>query len=1052
MSSALRDLEASFPRTVRDRGQRYFAEQRVSGLRITAETVGADVRGSRRYHVELTPSGEVLQASCECQYFESEGLCKHIWASLLALDQKAPGFLSRFEIVEEGELFSPGNAGDDYPVFPRRATSTPSRTQRLPSPWEVMLSNLEYRAQWGNEERRGDDLRVPAEVAWVLDASDGFNLNLLTYGRFPKKNGELGILRRANLSPAAVPHLTPQDAELIALLSDHDFGYRIPPQRLQVLMPRLAATGRLYFLRSTTGKLEGPLQYDERVWDFRVEVKAQDDGFLVSGAYVSGDETLPLDAALRLLNWLIVGNRIARLQTSGSSSWLETLSRTGPVVVPPEGKEKLSYALAAFPQTHSEVPPDLQMLDVEPLPSLTLAMERGDTWLGSFAVLYGDQKIVPSSSVVASAEGRFIRRRHELESEFAGRLKELGFVAWPEGKWHLSDRLLPKALSTLSFEGWRIELEGHELQTAGDLKFEVESGIDWFDVDGSGAFGDQSIGLPRLLDAARKKEKFVRLDDGSIGMISPEWMESLESLLSAGSQKGGSLRFSRNQITLLDTLLASRREAEVDADFAKLRDRLRSPEGIEPIVEPPGFGTELRPYQRTGLGWLHFMRETRFGGCLADDMGLGKTVQALALLEGIRQQQTPEERRPSLIVAPRSLMFNWKAEAARFAPELRVLDHHGIERVRDAAHFRAFDLILTTYATLQRDITHLAELELEYVLLDEAQAIKNASSQSAKAVKALRPRHRLALSGTPIENHLGELWSLFDFLNPGMLGPMRVFSSRFGGKNAPLETREQLARIIRPFVLRRTKSMVLRELPEKDEQTLWVELPEAQRRDYDELREHYRSTLLGRVHKLGMAKSKIFVLEALLRLRQAALHPALIDPDRSEESSAKLEAIEAELTILADGGHKALVFSQFTGMLDLVQRRLVDKDISFVRLDGKTRKREELVNAFQDDPEISVFLISLKAGGVGLNLTAASYVYLLDPWWNPAVEAQAVDRAHRIGQIQKVTATRIVATDTVEEKILDLQRSKKALADSIIRAEEGMLRGLDVTDLEMLLS
>lgn len=1061
MSSALSDLEYFFSRTVRSRGRAYFAEGRVLNLQIASGRASAAVSGGRRYHVVLEVKDGELTPTCECEYFRESGLCKHLWAMLIAVDQQDPAFLAGIEVIDfDGEEFDDLDEFDEIQEPPaareRRSWGTPlpSRNQRIPAPWEVMLNSLEYRAAWGYEEQTRREARVPAEVAWVLDPSDGFHLNLVTYGRFRKKNGELGVFRRANLSPGAIPHLPPEDAELVALLSDHDFGYRIPPQRLQVLMPRLAATGRLYFIRppAQAGRLEGPLQFDPRVWDLRVTIKPHEDGYVVSGVYASGEDTLPLDRTLDLFNWLITENRIARLHVTASASWLDILSRFGAVVVPSEGKEKLSHVLAALPQTDLEVPPELQMLDVEPVPMLTFAMERSDSWLASFAVLYGDQKIVPSSSMVASAGGHFIRRRHALEATYETRLGELGFAAWPEGKWHLPDRLMPKALSTLSFEGWHIELEGHPLQTAGDLSFEVESGIDWFDVGGSGAFGEQKVDLPRLLEAVRRKEKFIRLDDGSIGMISPEWMESLESLLSAGSQKGDALRFIRNQLTLLDTLLATRREAKVDADFAQLRDRLRAPEGIEPLFEPSGFGTELRPYQRTGLGWLHFLRETRFGGCLADDMGLGKTVQALALLEGLRQSRNPDERCPSLIVAPRSLMFNWKAEAARFTPEMRVLDHHGIERVRDAEHFRSYDLILTTYATLQRDIAHLAEVELEYVILDEAQAIKNASSQSAKAVKALRGRHRLALSGTPIENHLGELWSLFDFLNPGMLGPMRAFSSRFGSKNAPLETREQLARIIRPFIMRRTKAMVLRELPEKDEQTLWVELPEAQRRDYDELREHYRSTLLGRVQKMGMAKSKMFVLEALLRLRQAALHPALIDASRGDESSAKLEALEAELTILADGGHKALVFSQFTGMLDLVQQRLVEKDISFVRLDGRTRKREELVTAFQEDPSIQVFLISLKAGGVGLNLTAASYVYLLDPWWNPAVEAQAVDRAHRIGQQQRVTATRLVATDTVEEKILELQKNKKALADSIIRAEDGGLRGLDVSDLEMLLS
>jgi len=338
-------------------------------------------------------------------------------------------------------------------------------------------------------------------------------------------------------------------------------------------------------------------------------------------------------------------------------------------------------------------------------------------------------------------------------------------------------------------------------------------------------------------------------------------------------------------------------------------------------------------------------------------------------------------------------------------------------------------------------------------VLDEAQAVKNAGTESAKAVRLLRGGHRLALSGTPVENHLGELWSLFEFLNPGMLGAASVFKLAGGvGRNPDEETRRLLAHGLRPFILRRTKEQVARELPPKTEQTIYCELKPTQRKLYNELRQHYRDALLKRVETDGLAKSKIQVLEALLRLRQAACHPGLLDPKRSGEASAKLDTLLEQLREVVDEGHKALVFSQFTSLLAIVRERLDADGAVYEYLDGQTRDRQACVERFQNDAGCRLFLISLKAGGLGLNLTAADYVFLLDPWWNPAVEAQAVDRAHRIGQVRQVFAYRLIARDTVEEKVLELQQTKRDLAAAIIGEDNSLIRNLRREDLELLLS
>jgi SNF2 family DNA or RNA helicase len=516
-----------------------------------------------------------------------------------------------------------------------------------------------------------------------------------------------------------------------------------------------------------------------------------------------------------------------------------------------------------------------------------------------------------------------------------------------------------------------------------------------------------------------------------------------------GQSDDESLRFKPSQAMILDALLAAQPDAEVDAHFAQVREKLHSFEGVQPAAAPKGFVGKLREYQSAGLGWLHFLRDFQFGGCLADDMGLGKTVQLLAFLQARRAAPEGGERRPSLVVAPRSLVFNWIDEAARFAPDLEVLDYTGAGRGALRRRLESCDLIVTTYGTLRRDADFFSALELDCAVLDEAQAIKNSASLTARAARLLRARQRLALSGTPIENHLGELLSLFEFLNPGMLGRAGTFAELAGRGSADPDL-QALSTALRPFFLRRRKEEVLADLPPKTEQVLLCTLGKQERRRYDELREHYRASLLARESEVGLGRMKIHVLEALLRLRQAALHPGLIDDQRTDEGSAKLDALLPRLEAAAESGKKALVFSQFTGLLSIVRKRLDTAGIPYEYLAGRTRDRKQRVERFQTDAAVPLFLISLKAGGQGLNLTAADYVFLLDPWWNPAVEAQAVDRAHRIGRERPVVAYRLIARGTIEERVQELQASKRALASALFGESAGGLAGLTRADLESL--
>ncbi|MCX5662618.1 MAG: DEAD/DEAH box helicase [Planctomycetota bacterium] len=685
-----------------------------------------------------------------------------------------------------------------------------------------------------------------------------------------------------------------------------------------------------------------------------------------------------------------------------------------------------------------------------------------------------------------------IRRDLRREQDALVTLANLGFRNHPNNGSEtllLPVKRVMGAVAHLLGQGWVVTADQRTIRNAAAPRLSIASGIDWFEVRGGVRFatsnGEQEISLPDLLAAARDGKTMITLDDGSQGLLPQEWLERHGLLTAIGKADGDVLRFAPNQAALLDALLDERDLEQVDARFEQARSRLRRFEGIEPCQPAPSFVGSLRPYQAEGLGWMDFLRQFGMGGVLADDMGLGKTIQVLAMLDSRYSDAPPagdaagasgvpsqprREHRPSIIVVPRSVVFNWLDEARQFAPRLRVQAYTGAGREALREAFGNHDVIVTSYGLMRRDIAELRKHTFDYIVLDEAQAIKNPSSQSAKAARLIDANHRLALTGTPVENHLGDLWSIFEFLNPGLLGSSTGFGRLVRGDEAPdpadpdaggppasldADHAVQVARALRPFILRRTKSQVLKDLPEKTEQTIVCELEPEQRKLYDQLREHYRAALLsgGANGSSGLAGGQtMMVLEALLRLRQASCHPGLIDPSRADEPSAKLETLMERLSDLIEEGHKALVFSQFTSMLALVRRRLDQRKIAYEYLDGQTRHRRRVVQRFQTDPACPLFLVSLKAGGLGLNLTAAEYVFILDPWWNPAVEAQAIDRTHRIGQTRHVFAYRLICSDTVEQRIAELQQKKKKLADAIVGGQENLLRNLTREDLEQLLS
>ena len=571
---------------------------------------------------------------------------------------------------------------------------------------------------------------------------------------------------------------------------------------------------------------------------------------------------------------------------------------------------------------------------------------------------------------------------------------------------------------------------------------------------------DHSVASPAL-----PRERLLRLPADRVAPL-VAWLRGVFGNAGSELSRGGAARVSRFELGALENLGAGvvvKAPPALTELLEQLRT-LRTGEGLPAVPVSPHVNAQLRPYQLDGLAWMDFLRRARFGGVLADDMGLGKTLQTLALLQG--ELDAGRLDRPSLVIVPTSLLGNWQAEAARFTPQLRTLVLHGKQRVQQFRAIPAAHLVVTSYPLAVRDVAVLAAHDWHYLVLDEAQRIKNSRSQAALSLKGLTARHRLCLSGTPLENHLGELWSLMDFVSPGLLGSEAQFREHY---RTPVEKRqdslqaEQLARRVRPFILRRTKAQVARDLPEKTETLLRVDLEGTQRDLYETVRATMDSKLRDAIAKQGLARSQIVVLDALLKLRQVCCDPRLLKlgavpgddaaspkpaAPRHAAPSAKLELLLDLLPTLVEDGRRILVFSQFTEMLALIEIELARLKLGYLKLTGETQDRASMVAEFQTG-EVPIFLISLKAGGVGLNLTAADTVILYDPWWNPAVEQQAIDRAYRIGQGKPVFVYKLVASGTVEDKMLELQARKAGLADALLKgvASDAALTAQDFDEL-----
>jgi len=1084
--------------------------ERAEITHVTRERIYGVVRDGDEFQTQLSREESQIIMFCTCaKPGQQEVHCKHVWATVLLAETDGyvnggvrPGFFPPFNAPDDStaleldsDIFDDLAGGDVFvpPAVSRVERPEPPKVERPLAEWERRLKTIREQLDEGD---LASAVSREREIVFQLDVAASREAGQIVVDvsqRQRRATGQWGKLKPLKLKPGKLDEIErSEDRRALALMgggvvdrtnwfsqqSEFQtavYRYKLPPDLADEVLQALCATERFVLVDAESERTRTLLWDDGPAWQLSMAVvhDVERESWSLQGSLsreVEGDGK-PVtcdvrDASLIVPGGFVLrGRRLARLEDFGAYEWIRLLLAPEPLRIPDGAEADFVDRLLDMPSMPQlELPEHLRLNEVtpEPGPVLTVHAPRGrwrhEKLRAELNLDYEGTMVRGSSRRMAIVQrdlGRCLVRDRHKEIEFWRVLEQQGFRRLLDRRRGAHDveisikDLGPAARSLINL-GWQVQADGRGVRQAGPVQFRVQTAVDWFELHAEVDFGDQRLSLPELLAALSRGETTIRLGDGSLGILPEEWLDQYGLLAGLGTPEGGALRFSNTQAGLLDALLAAQDDVQYDEQFLALRDRMRSFTGVVEEEEPAGFKGTLRGYQREGLGWLSFLQSFGFGGCLADDMGLGKTVQLLALLQE-RVNQQGEQLRPSLVVVPKSLLFNWQEEAERFTPALRVLEYTGMDRARLRDEFPKQNLIITTYGTLRRDILQLREQEFDYVVLDEAQTIKNAASQVARASRLLKAQNRLALSGTPIENHLGDLWSIFEFLNPGMLGRSSLFRLYAADADNP-QSRDMLGKGLRPFILRRTKQQVASDLPEKVEQTIHCRMGKEQRRLYNEMRDHYRDSLLGLVRDQGLAKSQMHVLEALLRLRQAACHPGLLDDAKIDDPSAKLDVLCTQLLEIIEEGHKALVFSQFTSLLAIVRRKLDERGVNYEYLDGQTRSRKKPVDRFQKDPDCRVFLISLKAGGLGLNLTAAEYVFLLDPWWNPAVEAQAIDRAHRVGQTRRVFAYRLICQDTVEEKIAELQKQKKDLADAILQENNSLMRNMTVDDLDMLLS
>ena len=1088
-------LRQYFTSSTRFRGHNYCNRRKVSLRAYTDEVFEFVVLGSKKYRVFILKSswdlsvGDII-AHCNCPYYQTqtrESFCKHIWAVLAFMDQLV--HIDIFRKSTRSNMFRLDEYGareglfeDEFMDMIKERISDVgivSGQERLPEkqPWKRDIENLGKTIQMASMEKvRQQNYR---ELYYALEIPSNYqnwsDLRLRIFQRERMASGTMGRLKRYSC-PARWDSLyaelaNSQDREIVTMFNSHlvkkhgntDAYLSIPHPLQQLALEKIAPSGRLIALYENVPYNRQDhvhLSFDKEPFVFHPYVAATEKFWKLAGILQWGEKRVPF-SEVRIMspcNFIVWEDIVHPFSIKKEyRPYFEQVCCKKELNIPKEHRDDLKMFIEDFMNPEDILFDESFNFKKELLKGIPkFDISNNPHKIEGFLYFeYDGEKHEPlaESKLKKRDDGDvFFAKDVGHEREVVEKIESLDCIGSIPSMSHNRYAIQPdhfvEVVQYLNENGVEVRAEGDKLVSPTRAFSSVSSGVNWFGLDSEVEFEDLKIAAPEILKAARENRQYVRLAGNKLGILPKNWLKRYMRLQElAIKNKDGTLHFHNSQALILDALLEEQ-VVERDESYSKIVESFKNYKKLKMVEAPKAFKGVLRPYQKIGLSWMMFLQELNMAGCLADDMGLGKTIQVLALLQK-RKFSRKRKSKTSCIVVPKTVVSNWNNEVSKFTPGLNVCIYEGSERESLRQGFSDVDIVIMTYGILRRDILELKKNHFDYVILDEAQAIKNESSLSAKTVCLLNASHRLALTGTPVENHLGELFSIFKFLIPG------IFSkkiSSYQNLNQIDDATELVLKGLRPFMLRRTKEEVLTDLPEKIETVLYCDMPSEQQKEYDKIKNYYRTHLSEKIDLQGINKSKIQILEALMRLRQAACHPGLLDSDKISQGSGKMEALVEQLETIRSEGKRALVFSQFTSMLSIVKKELERTGIFYSYLDGSTRNREKVISEFKNHPDISIFLISLKAGGVGLNLTEANYCFILDPWWNPAVESQAIDRAYRIGQKNKVTAYKLISKNTVEEKIVELQNKKKELYKDVMFSNDNILKKITMEDVSYLFS
>ncbi|MBN2423756.1 MAG: SNF2 helicase associated domain-containing protein [Calditrichaceae bacterium] len=1043
MKIDIKELKNRVPDIIFRQGLEYFKEGRVQIKQWDNFSVLATVQGTYPYVVRLTADERSFDATCTCPY---NYICKHAVAVALKLIEDQTS-------AEQAKTTDAANWREYF---------------------EKLIAIQQVDSDFSQEVRW--------KLVYIIHLLENY-WNIKPVKVYMKKDGTYGRIQEPSFNELSEQNVFRTSGDLIAI----SYLERLQSQQSSVYYRGRLETsyldfgldaGQLFSLLNTSelhiknedGSIGTRIRYGRKEWRLIFKLKEEEENYIFQPFFVRDDVELEINKDTKILTvnpiWFYRDGKLHFSHFPLSYSYLKTFIDEDMKIVLSKNEYQsfISDYLAKLPIfPFVEFPPGIKVHEINSITGQRLYIEEMDDQLVvSLSIMYENIEIsysqVNDQYLQWDTETRQIIRVHRdraEENHIREAVIDSGIVEDTPGLFYATfeDALdwLFDGLPALAAAGF--EVLGEESlvrfkvnRARASFGVNISSETDWFDIELNLEFEGVPVTLEELKKALKANKKFVKLRDGSLARLPEKLIEKFNYLINFGKMEDGNIRFANHHLSFIDRMLAEADHKELDTLSKDKLKKLDKFDKIKSYKLTEKFRGELRDYQKSGYDWLNFLQDFSFGGILADDMGLGKTIQALAL---IQKEIALKPKKHNLIVAPTSVIFNWMREIEKFTPDVEYLIHYGTRRSKDLRRLKKFPLIITTYGHLRRDIVFLKEISFNYAILDESQNIKNPFSETSKAVRLLNAQNRLALTGTPVENNTMDLWAQFAFINPGLLGDQNFFKESFMRpieKEQNVQVAASLKRLIFPFILRRTKEDVAKELPPKVENVLYSPMNEKQEELYEQWKLSYRDSIFEEIESKGFNKSKFKVLEGLIKLRQIACHPRLVDPE-FKETSGKFDALLEMVEEIISEKHKVLIFSQFVQMLQIVKKFFDGNNIQYSYLDGSTKDRAAAVDKFQDNEKTRVFLISLKAGGTGLNLTAADYVIHYDPWWNPAVEMQATDRAYRIGQTKKVFAYKLISKDTVEEKILKLQNRKKDLVNSLITTEEAFFKSLSKEDI-----